>query len=115
MVISRQTAVATFRAKLRQERQSSLRLRYKDQPELWIEERANGFMWSIPRKIARSIVENRRTAVPACHQLGKSWLFGRIAVWWIDSHPPGTAFVVTSAPSNRQVVAVLWREIRRAR
>jgi hypothetical protein len=39
---------------------------------------------------------------------------GRIAAWWIDSHPPGTAFVVTTAPSSKQVKAVLWKEIRRA-
>lgn len=114
MVVSNQVKIAALRTRYRIQKQSALRARYTDKPALWIEERAGGFMWSIPRKIAQSIVDNRRTAIPACHQLGKSWLFGRIAVWWIDSHPPGTAFVVTTAPSNRQVVAVLWKEIRRA-
>jgi hypothetical protein len=114
MSLSLQSRVATLRVKLKEQQRASLLEKYSNEPALWIEERAGGFMWSIPRKIAQSIVTHRRTAVPACHGVGKSWLFGRLAVWWIDSHPPGTAFVVTTAPSNRQVVAVLWKEIRRA-
>lgn len=42
-----------------------------------------------------------------------SWLSARIAAWWIDSHPPGSAFVVTTAPTNKQIRAVLWKELRR--
>lgn len=114
MNVSRQSLVAALRTKYRLERQASDRVRYENDPAAWIEEKTDGFMWSIPRKIAQSILENRRTAVPACHQLGKSWLFGRIAAWWIDAHPPGTAFVVTTAPSAKQVKVVLWKEIRRA-
>jgi hypothetical protein len=37
-----------------------------------------------------------------------------IASWWIDTHRPGTAFVVTTAPSAPQVKVILWREIGRA-
>lgn len=33
--------------------------------------------------------------------------------WWLDAHPPGEAFVVTSAPTSAQVRAILWRYIRR--
>lgn len=36
-----------------------------------------------------------------------------ITAWWIDTHPPGTAFVVTTAPTGPQVKALLWREINR--
>jgi hypothetical protein len=35
------------------------------------------------------------------------------AAWWLDTHEPGTAFVVTSAPTFPQVRAILWRYIRR--
>lgn len=35
------------------------------------------------------------------------------AAWWLDSHLPGEAFVVTSAPTFPQVRAILWREIGR--
>jgi hypothetical protein len=33
----------------------------------------------------------------------------RLALWWIDVHPPGEAFVVTTAPTTPQVEAILWR------
>jgi len=51
--------------------------------------------------------------VHASHEVGKS-LCAAVAVgWWLDVHPPGTAFVVTSAPTAPQVRAILWREIAR--
>src|SRR5688572_29812174 len=114
MAISPQSLVAALRVKLKTEYNERLRDRYDGNPVLWTEERTKGIVWSIPQRIMQSVVEHRRTAVPSCHEAGKSWLAARVAVWWIDSHPPGTAFVVTTAPSNRQVVAVLWKEIRRA-
>lgn len=46
--------------------------------------------------------------------MSKSFTAARIAAWWIDSHPLGSAFVVTSAPTAPQVSAILWREIGRA-
>lgn len=72
MVVSNKSVVAAYKAKLRMEQQLSLITKYESKPAEWIEDIAKGFMWSIPRKIAQSIVENRRTAVPACHGLGKA-------------------------------------------
>jgi len=34
-----------------------------------------------------------------------------LACGWIDVHPPGEAFVVTTAPTTAQVEAILWRYI----
>lgn len=113
-MVSLQAITAAYKVKKRAELKQALRNRYDGEPVLWTTERAKGFVWSVPAKIMRSVVNHRRTAVPACHGLGKSWLSAQIAVWWIDSHPPGTAFVVTTAPSSKQVKAVLWKEIRRA-
>lgn len=36
-----------------------------------------------------------------------------IAAWWIDVHPPGSAIVVSTAPTYAQVHAILWEEIRK--
>lgn len=36
-----------------------------------------------------------------------------IAAWWVDSHPPGTAIVVSTAPTYDQVHAILWEEVRK--
>ena len=58
-----------------------------------------------------SVRDNRYTAVPSCHGAGKSAVAGRIGAWWLASHAPGEAFLVTTAPTFNQVKAILWREI----
>lgn len=80
-------------------------------PALWVSERMGEFLWSKQRDIAASVAAHRRTAVHSAHDVGKSFLASRIACWWIESHPPGEAFVVSTAPTFTQVKAVLWREI----
>lgn len=71
------------------------------------------FLWSKQVQILESIRDNRNTAVQSCHSAGKSFDAATAAAWWIDSHPPGTARVVTSAPTGDQVKGVLWMEINR--
>jgi len=88
--------------------------KYLKDPVKWIDERLGEFTWSKQQEILRSIVVNRRTSVQSCYDSGKSWLAGRVAAWWIDCHKPGTARVITSAPTGDQVKAILWHEISRA-
>lgn len=83
-------------------------------PALWVKERLGEFVWSRQREILESVRDHRRTAVHSAHEVGKSFVAARAAAWWIDTHPPGEAFVVTSAPTFPQVRAILWREIGRA-
>lgn len=87
--------------------------RYSVDPVAWVRERAEGFLWSKQQEIIESVRDNRLTAVPSCHSGGKSFLAAHIAGWWLDAHPPGEAFVVTSASTESQVKAVLWREMSR--
>jgi hypothetical protein len=87
--------------------------RYQHDPVGWVRERLGQVVWSKQRQIMQSIVEHRRTAVRSCHGVGKSHTASLVASWWLDSHPPGSAFVVTSAPTYAQVRAILWRYIRR--
>ena len=86
-----------------------------DDPASWIEFRIGEYAWSKQREILQSIVDHRYTAVQSCHDTGKSYSMSRAASWWLDVHPPGTAFVVTTAPTYKQVQAILWREIEKAR
>lgn len=83
-------------------------------PAWWVTEVLGEHLWSKQREILESVRDNRRTAVPSCHGGGKSWLAARVCAWWIACHPPGTARVVTSAPTGDQVKAILWHEISRA-
>lgn len=90
----------------------------KAQPELkdpveWARKKLGISLWSKQREIATSVRENRRTAVKSCHDVGKSFIASVIAAWWIDTHPVGEAFIVSTAPTHDQVHAILWEEIRR--
>lgn len=72
------------------------------------------YLWSGEVDLLQSIRDNRRLAIPACHGPGKTHTVARAAVWWIASHEPGSAIVVTTAPTYRQVRNILWPHIRRA-
>lgn len=87
---------------------------YVDEPVEWVQTRLKEFIWSKQRDVLNSLVDHRYTAVRSAHDTGKSFIAARAAAWWIGVHPPGEAFVVTTAPTAAQVEAILWREIGRA-
>lgn len=87
--------------------------RYRTDPAAWAADKLGAHLWSKQVEIVESVVEHRRTAVKSCHGAGKSWTAGMLAAWWIDTHPPGEAIVVSTAPTYKQVHAVLWEEIRK--
>ena len=88
--------------------------RYRHDLPGWVRDRIGGHLWSKQREIAEAIDRYPRVAVKACHGPGKSWTAAQIVAHWIDTHPPGDAFAVTSAPTDPQVKAILWREITKA-
>ncbi len=90
----------------------SEREHWRGHPVEWIQERLGEHLWTRQMDIVRSVRDNRYTAVKSCHGIGKSHIAARLVAWWIESHPPGEAFVVTTAPGGAQVRAVLWRYIR---
>lgn len=87
------------------------RARYLADPRAWVRERLGEHLWSKQVQIAESVRDHRQTAVRSCHGVGKSFMASRLAAWWIDCHPPGSARVVTTAPTGPQVQAILWTEI----
>lgn len=87
--------------------------RWAQDPSAWVRDRLGQTVWSKQREIMESVRDNRKTAVRSCHSSGKSHVASLIVSWWLDAHPPGEAFVVTTAPTTAQVRAILWRYIRR--
>lgn len=87
--------------------------RWMNDPVSWVSDRLNQSVWSKQREIMESVRDHRKTAVRSCHGAGKSHVASLVVSWWLDSHPPGEAFVVTTAPTTAQVRAILWRYIRR--
>jgi tRNA(Met) C34 N-acetyltransferase TmcA len=52
------------------------------------------------------------TVVPAGRAVGKSCLLAGLVLWWIYTRPK--SLVITTGPDFRQVVSVLWKELRSA-
>lgn len=86
---------------------------YRNDPVRWAKERCGVDLWSKQREILCSVRDHSQTAVHSCHAIGKSFSASSTVGWWLDVHPVGEAFVVTTAPTDKQVKAVLWREINR--
>jgi hypothetical protein len=80
-------------------------------PADWARKKADIKLWSKQKDICTSVMENKKTAAKAGHGVGKSLSAAVIADWWIDSHPVGEAFVVSTAPSTPQIHAILWAEM----
>ncbi|WIC89123.1 terminase large subunit [Arthrobacter phage Ottawa] len=88
-------------------------LNYVGRPLEFIEQRLGETVWSKQREILQSLVDNKRTAVSACHAPGKSFLAARIAAYWSTVYPAGTTKVISTSTTFRQVKNVLWPHIRR--
>ena len=71
--------------------------------------------WSAQRQVLTAIAHHQRVAVPASHSVSKTHTAARIVAWWVAVHAPGTAQVITTAPTFRQVRNVLWPHVRRLR
>lgn len=67
-------------------------------------------LWPMQAEILRSIVNNKRTIVRACHASSKSYTSALATIYWVEKY--GTdGLVVTTAPTDDQVVTVIWKEI----
>ncbi|WP_239405358.1 hypothetical protein [Frankia sp. Cj3] len=105
-------AITQARARAAERQRSSRQQEYRADPVRWADERLGVHLWSKQREIITSIRDNRKTAVPSAHDCGKSFTAAAAVAYWLDVHPPGEAFVITTAPTFSQVRAILWREIR---
>jgi hypothetical protein len=86
-------------------------LKWRKDPSTWVRDRARSEIWSRQREILEAVRDHERVAIPSCHSAGKSFTMGLLTCWWIDVHPVGEARVVSTAPTSKQVDAVLWNEI----
>jgi Terminase large subunit, T4likevirus-type, N-terminal len=68
-------------------------------------------LWQGQVQILRSIKKQRRTAIRACHGVGKTFTLAVAALWWLARYPEG--IVLTTSPTQRQVKTQLWSEMHR--
>ena len=91
------------------------KMRYFNDPVLWANDYLGIKPWSKQGEVAMSLVDHKNVLVKAGHGVGKSWLAGLLICWWVDTRwdLPGGCFVVSTAPSTKQINAIVWREVRR--
>ncbi len=87
---------------------------FADRPVEFIRNVLGKFLWSKQIEIVEAVRDHRRTAVHTCHTIGKSFIAGNVVPWFVTTGDIGDTVVVTTAPTMRQVKAILWKEIRRA-
>ncbi len=51
----------------------------------------------------------RKISIVGCNGSGKDWTLARIILWWLETRPQ--AVVVVLAPTKRQMVEILWRQL----
>lgn len=89
---------------------------WQDDPVGFVQDVLGDTTWAKQDEVLESVRDNGRTAVPATHAPGKSFIGSRCVVWFVAVWPIGTAKVLTTAPKMRQVVQIMWggQGIRRA-
>jgi hypothetical protein len=85
---------------------------YVRDPVGWVRDRLGEFLWSKQREILEAVVRYRYVAVKSAHDTGKSQSASRAVAWWLDTRED--PFATTTAPTAKQVHAILWRYIGQA-
>lgn len=85
-------------------------LKSRNDPAWWIRTVLGKNPWEMQVAIMESVRDNPETAVASCHGAGKSFIGANTALWFLYTHKP--SIVITTAPTDRQVRGILWKEIR---
>ena len=82
---------------------------YKTRPVEFSREVLGSDPWIKQELLMQAIVDNPRISIRSSHGVGKSWFAAEIALWFLVCYYPST--VVTTAPTQRQVQDIIWKEI----
>jgi phage terminase large subunit len=88
---------------------TSLYQAYREDPVFFVEHALGHYTWSKQREILRSVRDNKKTAVRACHGSSKTFTAAEIAVWFLSCFE--NSKVITTAPTFSQIKKLLWAEI----
>jgi hypothetical protein len=81
-------------------------------PAGFVRDRLGARLWDAQVEILEAVRDHVRVAVRSCNGSGKTYVAAHVVLWWLMAFPE--SMVITTAPTERQVREVLWREIRRA-
>lgn len=86
--------------------------RYRQDPAKWARDKLGIIFHEKQIEIGNAMVAHRNVAVAAGHGTGKSFQAAILACWWVDTHPLGSAYVATTAPTNDQISEIIFREVK---
>jgi hypothetical protein len=81
-------------------------------PILFAENMLNHVLWHKQREMLSAFFKYPKTAVKACHASSKTFSASEALLFWLAHDKE--AVVITTAPGDRQVTGLLWREVREA-
>ncbi len=84
--------------------------RARTDPTWWVRTILGHDPWEKQIEIIESVRDHKETAVRSCHDVGKSFSAADVSLWFLYNHRP--SIVLTTAPTDRQVKKILWKEIR---
>lgn len=84
---------------------------YRSDPVFFVEHSLGHYTWSKQREILRSVRDNEKTAVRACHGSSKTYTAAEVTAWFLNCFE--NSKVITTAPTDFQVKELLWAEINR--
>ena len=84
-------------------------INWKDRPVAFAKLQLGIQPWKKQREILYAIANHHRVAVRSCNGSGKTLTAAIATLWWITTHQE--AIVITTAPTQRQVGKLLWKEI----
>lgn len=88
-------------------------LNYARKNPTWFAENVLGDeLWEAQKEVIQAVMKNKECAVASCHGAGKSFLGSRLALTFLCLYQP--SLVITTAPTQRQVHGILWKEIKTA-
>jgi phage terminase large subunit len=83
---------------------------YEALPDLWVQTMSGEIPWEKQREIMQAVVRYPRVAVASANSCGKTFIAARLAAWFLC--PYSHSMVITTAPTDRQVSEIFWREVR---
>ncbi|MBV6425151.1 MAG: hypothetical protein NAOJABEB_02965 [Steroidobacteraceae bacterium] len=89
---------------------SSPHARYIADPAAYAREVLGVAWWHKQVEVAEALTRHARVLVRASHSVGKTHVAGGIVNWWYDVADP--SICLTTAPTDRQVQDLLWKEVR---
>jgi hypothetical protein len=84
---------------------------YRGKPVEYIRDVLGQRLWSSQKAMARAVAAGGKVMGRASHTVGKTHLAACLTSYWFDVYPESCA-VITTAPTRRDVVDLLWREVR---